>query len=42
MRIGQNNEESAGDLERLFATQTPGRNYQLKLVWKILKTVKWK
>ena len=31
---GQNTEKSPGDLRRLPVTQTPGKNDQLKLMWK--------
>ena len=34
--IGQNTEESPGDLRRVAITQTPVRSHQLTLVWKIL------
>ena len=34
---GQNTEKSPGDLWRLAVTQTPVKNYQLKLMWKTLK-----
>ena len=34
---GQNPETSPGDLRRLTITQTPGKNYQLTLMWKTLK-----
>ena len=37
IKIGQNTEESPGDLRRLVITQTPVRNHRLTLVWKILK-----
>ena len=39
-KIGQNTEETPGDLRRLVVTQTPMRNYQLKLVLKSHKRVK--
>ena len=32
LKIVQNTEESPGDLRRLSVTQTPGKDYQLKLV----------
>ena len=35
--IGQNNEDSPGDLRRLAVTQTPVRNHQLRLEWKFEK-----
>ena len=34
---GSNTEKSPGDLRRLAGTQTPGKNHQLKLMWKTLK-----
>ena len=39
VKIGHNTEKSPGDLRRLVVTQTPVRNHQLMLVWKILKEV---
>ena len=33
----QNSEKSPGDLRRLTVTQTPVKNHQLPLMWKILK-----
>ena len=41
-KIGQNTEESPGDLRTLAVIQTPVKNHQLMLVWKTLKVVKWK
>ena len=37
IKIGQNTEQSPGDLKRLAVTQTPLRNHQLTLLGKILK-----
>ena len=37
LEIGHNNEKSPGDLKWLAVTQTPVRNYQLTLMWKLLK-----
>ena len=34
---GQNTEKGPEDLRRLAVTQTPVKNYQLKLMWKTLK-----
>ena len=34
---GQNSETSPGDLKRFAVTQTPVKNHQLRLMWKILK-----
>ena len=34
---GQNTEKSHGDLSRLAITQAPRKDYQLMLMWKILK-----
>ena len=39
IKIGQNTEESPGDLKRLAVTQTPVRNHQLTLVWKTRKGI---
>ena len=39
IKIGQNTEKSPGDWRRLTVAQTPVRNYQLTLVWKILKEI---
>ena len=39
INIGQNTEKSPGDRRRLAVTQTPVRNYQLMVAWKILKGV---
>ena len=39
IKIGENTEESTGDLRRLADTQTPVRNYQLTPVWKTRKGV---
>ena len=36
IKIGQNTEESPGDLKRFAVTQTPVKNRHLTLVWKIL------
>ena len=41
IKIGQDTEKSPEDLRGLAATQTPLRNYQLTLMWKTLKRVKW-
>ena len=38
---GHNTKKSPGDLRRLAVTQTPVRNHQLTLEWKILKRTKW-
>ena len=35
--IGQNTEESPGELRRLTVSHSPMKNYQLTLVWKTLK-----
>ena len=37
IQIGQNTEESPGDLGRLAVTQTPVSNHQLTFLWKTLK-----
>ena len=37
IEIGQNTEKSPGDLRRLAVTQTPVKDYQLKLLWKTFK-----
>ena len=37
IKIGQNSEESSGDLRRLVLSQTPVRNHQLTVAWKTLK-----
>ena len=39
IKIGQNTEESSGDLRGLTVTQTPVRNHRLTLVWKTRKGV---
>ena len=36
MENGQNTEKSSEDLKKLAVTQTPVKNYQLKLKWKTL------
>ena len=41
VEIGQNTEESPGDLRRLAVTQTPVRNHQLMMVGKTHKRVKY-
>ena len=35
--IGQNTENSPGDLRRLLVTQAPVKDYQLTLIWNTLK-----
>ena len=35
--IGQNTERAHGDSRRLVVTQTPVKDHQLMLMWKILK-----
>ena len=37
VEISQNTKKSPGDLRKLTVIQTPVRNHQLTLVWKILK-----
>ena len=41
IRIGQNTEKNPEDLRRLAFTQTPVENYQLMLIGKTAKEVKW-
>ena len=41
IKIGQNTEKSPRKFRRPDATQTPARSYQLTLVWKTFKRVKW-
>ena len=41
IKIGQNTVKSPGDLRRLAVAQTPVRNHQIALIWKILKRVYW-
>ena len=36
-KIGQNAEKSPGDLRRLAVTQTPVKDHQLMLAWKLSK-----
>ena len=38
--VGQNTEKNPGDLRSLAVTQSPVKNHQLTLLWKILKGVK--
>ena len=33
---GQNTEKSPGDLRKLVVTQIPGKDHELKLMWKAL------
>ena len=40
IKISHNTEKSSGNLRKLAVTQTPGKGYQLTLVWKNLKGVK--
>ena len=37
IEIGQNTENSLGDLRRFAVTQTPAKDHQLTLMWKTLK-----
>ena len=39
IKIGQNTEKSSGDLRKFTVLQTPERNNQLTLEWKILQRV---
>ena len=41
IEIGQNTEKSLGDLRRLVVTQTPVKDYQLRLVGKLTRSKKW-
>ena len=40
IKIGLNTEKNPGDLRRLTVTQTPVKNHQRELMWKIRKGVK--
>ena len=37
LKIGQNNENSPGDLRRLAITQSPVKKHHLTMLWKTLK-----